>query len=103
MNANECARRYSQIDRGGVAGAVPPHSYGYDRRRFGRVRVLTMTNSKTAAKYRFGRWRALAVADKLPQSQPFRLRGRRNRCLVSRISHIFGSFWIWAIATSPRS
>jgi hypothetical protein len=50
---NECARRYRQIDREGDAGAVPPRSYAYDRRRFGRIRVLTMANSKTVTKYRF--------------------------------------------------
>src|SRR5258708_5892194 len=50
---NECARSYSQIDRGGDAGAVPPRSHSYDRRRFGRIRVLTMANSKTVTKYRF--------------------------------------------------
>src|SRR5438309_3280135 len=85
--------------------AVPPRSYGYDRRRFGRIRVLTIADSKPVTKYRFlqspllGPEGALEGADKLP----FRLLGRRNRCLVSRISHIFESLWISAIAISPRS
>ena len=95
-----------QPDRsGGDPGAVPPRSYGYDRRRFGRIRVLTIADSKPVTKYRFLQSPllrpegALEVTDKLP----FRLLGRRNRCLVSRISHIFESLWISAIAISPRS
>jgi len=36
----EWARSYSRIARGGDPGAVPPRSYGYDGRHFGRIRVL---------------------------------------------------------------
>ena len=32
---------------------APMGSYGYDRRRFGRIRVLTIANSKPVTKYRF--------------------------------------------------
>jgi hypothetical protein len=98
---NECGRSYSRIDREEILGLflhAPTAMIGGVLVGF---RVLTIANSfKPVTKYRFlqspflGPEGALEVADKLP----FRLLGRRNRCLVSRISHIFESLWISAIA-----